>query len=338
MISTKKYLIAFFLLAIILAGGFFYFRSKIYYSHGNYDKNIIFEIKKGEGNAEISANLKDKGIISGKVYFWIYLKSHRLLNKIYPGEYLLNGKMTIPEVAVIITNSKKSYEKVLFTEGMTAKQMSEELNNHGFDGGAFLTLINNPSEDIISQFAFFSDHPKGATLEGYLFPDTYYFSKEATPEGILKKILNNTEAKITDDLRNEIKSQGKTIFEILTLASIIEKEVDNDSDRAVVSGIFWNRLDIGQPLQSDATLTYILGDKNSQHTFEQTKIDSPYNSYLNKGLPPGPISNPGISSISAAVYPKKTNYNYFLSDPNTGKTIFSETYEEHVANKAKYGL
>lgn len=338
MIFIKRCLIIVFLIAVVLAGGFFYFRSKVYYSHGSYDKNIIFEIKKGQGNAEISANLKDKGIISGKIYFWIYLKSHRLLNKIYPGEYLLNGGMTIPEVATIITNSEKSYEKVLFTEGMTAKQMSEELKKNGFDGKTFLDLANNPSEEIISWFAIFSGRPNEATLEGYLFPDTYYFSKDATPEGIIKKILSNTDAKITDDLRNAIKSQGKTIFEILTMASIIEKEVTSDSDRAVVSGIFWNRINIGQSLQSDATLTYFLDDKNSQHSYEQTKIDSPYNSYLNNGLPPGPISNPGISSISAAINPKNTSYNYFLSDSSTGKTIFSETYEEHVANKIKYGL
>ncbi len=334
----KKFLITVILLAVIAISGFLYFRSQIYYSHGANDTNVIFKIEKGEGNSEIASNLEDRGIISNKVYFWVYLRTHGLLNRIYPGEYLLNGKMTIPEVAMIITNSEKAYEKVLFVEGLTAKQMSEELGKHGFDGEDFLSLVNNPPKEIISQFPILADRPIGTSLEGFLFPDTFYFSKDATPEGILKKILDNTENKITSEVRNEIKSQEKTIYEIMTMASIIEREVASDVDRELVSGIFWNRIGIGQPLQSDATLTYILEDKKSQHSIEQTKIDSPYNSYENKGLPPGPIANPGYSSILAAINPEDTDYNYFLSDPNTGKTIFSVTFEEHVANKAKYGL
>jgi UPF0755 protein len=336
--SAKKYFIALVLLIVIAASGLFYVRYRIYYSHGKSDNNIIFEIKKGEGNSEISANLKEKGIVSGKIYFWLYLKTRGLLNKILPGEYLLNGKMTIPEIAFIITNPEKGYKKVLFPEGLTAKQMADELTDSGFDGDGFLNLVNNPPKEIISQFSVFFDKPTYASLEGYLFPDTYYFSKEATPEGIIKKILNNTDSKITSDIKDEIKNQNKSFFDVLAMASIIEKEVASDNDRVIVSGIFWNRITIGQPLQSDATLTYILSDTKGQHTFEQTRIASPYNTYINKGLTPGPISNPGISAISAAIHPKDTNYNYFLSDPSTGKTVFSETLDEHNANKVKVGL
>jgi UPF0755 protein len=122
------------------------------------------------------------------------------------------------------------------------------------------------------------------------------------------------------------------------MASIIEREVKNNEDRKVVSGIFWNRIKAGQPLQSCATISFILGVSKDQYSFEDTRIQSPYNTYLNQGLPPGPISNPGISSIEAAIYPAQTNYNYFLSDPESGKTVFSKNIEEHNANKVKVGL
>ncbi len=325
-------------IAVALIGGFFYVRDQAYFSHGREQNNVVFNIQKGEGSLRIAADLESKSLISSRFYFWGYLKARGLSDKIYPGRYLLSGKMTIPEIAAIVTNPQKVYEQVLFKEGWTAKQMADELDVHGFDGAAFISLVKNPPEDMVSQFSVLSDKPAGASLEGYLFPDTYYFSREATPKGILEKILDNTQNKITSDMLDSINLQHKTVFKILTMASIIEKEVNKDTDRTLVSGLFWNRIKIGQPLQSDATLTYILGDNRSRHSIEETKVNSAYNTYVNKGLPPGPISNPGLSSILAAIYPKDSDYNYFLSDPATGNTVFAKTYAEHLANKARYGL
>jgi UPF0755 protein len=151
-------------------------------------------------------------------------------------------------------------------------------------------------------------------------------------------MLKNFSEKITPDMLTEISNQKKSLYDILTMASIVEGEVSKDSDRKVVAGIFWNRLAIGQALGSDATLEYVLGGNKRQHSIAETQIDSPYNTYRFKGLPPGPVSNPGLSAIDAAINPAETQYFYFLSDPATGETIFSKTFEEHVANKAKYGL
>jgi UPF0755 protein len=120
------------------------------------------------------------------------------------------------------------------------------------------------------------------------------------------------------------------------MASIIEKEVRSTSDMKIVSGIFWNRIKNGQALQSCATLAYVLGVNKAQYSLEDTKVDSLYNTYKYRGLPPGPIANPGLDAITAAIYPESTNYNYFLSDPATGKTIYSKTLDEHNANKYKY--
>jgi len=335
MIIRRKISIVIIVLLIAAVGGLLYVYHQIYFSHGIESSNVMFSIAKGDGNGVIAANLEKEGLISQKIYFWIYLKKHNLLNKIYP----LNGNLTIPEIAAIITNPQKVFITVTFPEGWTAAQMADRLSANGFDGGAFLELVNNPPEDILSKFSVLTKKPNGASLEGYLFPDTYKFSKEATPEGILEKILNNTELKITDEIRKQASDQNKSIFQILTMASILEKEVSTAQDFKIVSGIFWKRIAIGQALQSDATLEYVLKTNVLQHSVAETKTDSPYNTYMYRGLPPGPISNPGINTILAALNPTDTDYNYFLTDPkNKSNTVYAKTYAEHVANKQKFGL
>jgi len=149
------------------------------------------------------------------------------------------------------------------------------------------------------------------------------------------KMLANFDEKITPDLRKEITKQKKTIFEIITMASLIEKEVAMDEDRAIVSGILWKRIKLGIPLQVDATITYITGKNNTKISLNDTKINSPYNTYKYRGLPPGPIANPGIAAIRAAIFPKSSPYLFYLSAPD-GRTIFSKTLEEHNTAKTRY--
>lgn len=331
-----KVIIALLILAAI--GGFFYFRNQVYFSHGEHSGTKIFKIEKGQGNGEIAANLEKEGLIAGKIYFYYYLRSRNLTNKIFPGEYQLSGSMAIPEIAAVITNPEEKFIKITFPEGWTAKKMAERLNINSLPGNEFLSLVSRPNAELLGKFDFFLDKPGSAALEGYLFPDTYFFPPDYNGEKILIKILTNFNNRLNDGLREEIGKQGKSIYEILTMASIIEGEVKTEADRKIVSGIFWNRIKNGQALQSCATLAYILGVNKKQYSFEDTRTDSPYNTYLIKGLPPGPISNPGLVSIKAAIYPTQSDYNYFLSDPETGNTIFSRTIEEHNANKVKYGL
>jgi len=143
-------------------------------------------------------------------------------------------------------------------------------------------------------------------------------------------------------MRADIKAQKKTIYDIVTMASIIEKEApidyqkDDNHDARIISGIFWGRLKIGQALQSDATLSYILNDNEPSHSGADLKVDSPYNTYKYRGLPPGPICNPGILAIEAAIYPLATDYNYFLTPKGKGTVIYAKDYEEHLKNKYQY--
>ncbi len=334
----KNIFLILFIIFLILLGGLFYFRNNVYYSRGAENRVIIFEIKKGEGTEKIASSLAEKNIISGKIYFYYYLYTSRLLNKIMPGSYMLNGNLNIPEIAHIITNSEAQAVKITFPEGLMGRDMAEILKKNNFDGEEFLRLANDIPENLRTRYGFLNN-AEIASLEGYLFPDTYFFKKEITAEDILKKMLDNFENRIDAQILSDIEKQNKKLSDIIILASIVEKEVPTQADMKIVAGIFKNRLAIDMPLQSDATLSYILDDKIDSHTIEQTKIISPYNTYINKGLPPGPIANPGMNAILAAVYPQETDYLYFLTAKTGGenKTYYARTFEEHIANKGKAG-
>jgi UPF0755 protein len=178
-----------------------------------------------------------------------------------------------------------------------------------------------------------ADKPADATLEGYLFPDTYEVSTDQTCEQMIDAMLINFGNKLTPELQEKIKGQDKTIFEVVTMASLLEKEVKTLEDKKIVAGILHNRLQMGMPLQLDSTVNYITGKNDPGVLIKDTQIDSPYNTYKYKGLPIGPISNPGMDSISAALEPTETDYLYYLSD---GKTYYAKTLKEHAANRAKY--
>ena len=323
---------------ILLIGGVFYFRAQVYYSHGNYSGQKMFEIQKGEGNAEIAARLQAEGLISGKYYLYYYIRSHHLINKIMPGEYQLSGSLTIPEIVTVITNPKEQFVKVTFPEGFTAAQMAARLTANGLPGDQFLQLVKNPG-DFKKRYSYLTP-ASVVTLEGYLFPDTYFFKEDVSAENIVGRMLDTFDQKLNDSMRTDAAKDNRTINSIVIMASIIQKEVQDPSDMKIVSGIFWKRADIGGKLQSDATLSYILDDKVDSHNAAELATDSPYNTYMYPGLPPGPINSPGVDALTAAISPTATNYNYFLTATVDGekKVVFSATYDEHVANKQKYGL
>ncbi|MDQ1283727.1 MAG: Endolytic murein transglycosylase [Patescibacteria group bacterium] len=332
---SKKILVLSAALLVVITS-VFYFRYRVYYSHGDKSKQVSFEIKKGEGNAEIAANLEAAELISGKIYFYYYLRSHDLLSRIMPGDYNLSGSMTIPEIAAVITEKRDDSIRVTFPEGWSSRKMADKLNDLGLDGEGFLEIVEKPQE-FSGQYGFLEEG-KVSGLEGYLFPDTYFFKKNETAENIVSKMLNNFDEKLAGELQMEIERQGRSVREIVIMASIIEKEVMSASDMKLVGGIFYNRLAANMPLQSDATLSYYFQDDKDQHQGEELDADTPYNTYRYKGLPSGPIGNPGEKALVAAIYPEKTEFMYFLSDKNTKETVFSRTFEEHVDNKKSHGL
>ncbi|HBI16540.1 MAG TPA: endolytic transglycosylase MltG [Candidatus Moranbacteria bacterium] len=306
-------------------------------------KVVNFEVKKGENIWNTASNLEKEGLIGNKIYFVWYVYKNDYRGRIKAGKYILNSDLKVLEIVMILAegdkNDEKQSKKITFPEGFSLKQMGERLGENGFDKDKFLELTKKPQyfKDKY-QMSFLGDIPANMDLEGYLFPDTYFFFVDEDEEHIIKKMLENFEEKFSSDMQTEIKRQGKNISEIMTMASIIEKEVRTPEDKKIVSGIFYNRKDSGQAFQSCATLAFIIGENKKQYSYEDTQIKSPYNTYLNSGLPPGPISNPGLDSILAAIYPAKTDYVYFLNNPETGKTIFSVTLDEHNLNKDRNGL
>ena len=265
------------------------------------------------------------------------------LNHLFGRKTILDRQAKKPEVSVSILEGKNLEETVAI---FTAKGLSTKDEFYRFAGQPQADYRLQDStiwpKDYSTQFSFLQDKPKYYGLEGYLFPDTYRFFQDASADEIITKMLENFDRKLTPKMRADIAAQGKSIFQIVTMASIIEKEAPIDYatgdnyDARVISGIFWNRLKTGQALQSCATLAYALGENKPQYSEADTKVDSPFNTYLNHGLPPAPIANPGILAIEAAIYPVASDYNFFLTPSGTKKIIFSKTYQEHLINKQKY--
>ncbi|MFH0972929.1 MAG: endolytic transglycosylase MltG [Patescibacteria group bacterium] len=335
----KKIII--FALIIMVAGflGFLYWQNLNSPAVINGQEQIFF-INKGETIKQVAKNLRINNLIRSEFYFKYNI--WRENSKIQAGEYLISPKLSAREIIKILTMGDAiSQEKsIRIIEGWNNKDMAAYFEkNNIISAKDFIALVSLPLSQWKFNFAkpnFLNDAPKQATLEGYLFPDTYRIFNNTTGDGIIAKMLVNFDKKLTREIKEEIKKQKKTIYEIVTMASIIEKEVKSTDDMKIVSGIFWNRIKNEQAMQSCATLAYILAVNKVQYSLEDTKIDSLYNTYKYKGLPPGPIANPGLNAMRAAVYPEATDYNYFLNDPKTSKTIYSKTIHEHNRNKYKY--
>ncbi|MDO8676151.1 MAG: endolytic transglycosylase MltG [Candidatus Azambacteria bacterium] len=290
---------------------------------------LIFKVEKGDSAKTVAVNLRRSEFIKSSFIFRLYVFLSLGQYSLKPGEYEFSPKMSIRDIADTMVLGGVNEVLLTIPEGFSLKQIEERL---------VATKLVKPGEIVNYRFIenippILSGKPKTASLEGYLFPDTYRFFKDASLSDIVSKMVANLDSKLTSDLRVAIVNSSRTTYEILTMASLIEKEVKNYADREVVSGILWKRLRAGIPLQVDTTLIYITGRREIYES--DKKIGSPYNTYFYRGLPKGPIASPGLSAIKAAVFPKTNPYLYYLSAKD-GKTIFSKTLEEHNRNKAIY--
>ena len=289
------------------------------------NKDGIFEIQEGQNLTQVAENLKAKGFIQAESMFCAYVMLEEKEKDLKYGIYKFSSNDTFFSVADKIIKGDTFTIKITIPEGFNIKQIDERLAENQLIEQE--SLINT---EITSEFV-----ERGFGLEGFLFPDTYYFFPSASVDEITQEFLNNFDKKLNSELRQEIKNQSKTIFEIITMASLLEKEVQTLEDKKIVSGILWKRIKTQMPLQVDATITYITGKKSTKVSFEDLEIDSPYNTYKYRGLPKAPICNPGLESISAAVYPENSEYWYYISTKQ-GETKFAKTLKEHNANIAKY--
>lgn len=278
-------------------------------------KAFLFKINSGDNLAKVSENLENAGLIRSNNAFEFLAKRRGLDRELRKGRYSLKPSMTLQEILNMITDPNRATTPVTIPEGFSIREIDERLSE--------MALIT-PGE--------FSYAASG--LEGYLFPDTYtIYATDFAAESLIKKMQDNFLKKITPDLLEEIKKQNRTLAEVITMASIIEKEVKTEKDYSVVAGILWKRLSSDWPLQTDATLLY--GKESTVLTTKELSEDSPYNTRKNKGLPPTPIGNPGIATIKAAITPEESPYWFYLTDKN-GDVHYAKTNEEHNANREKY--
>lgn len=299
----------------------------------NLNSETVFTISPGMSSRSIGSKLEKEGIINEGWAFEEYVKRENLAAKLQAGDYTLRPGATISDLAETFLIARKDEVRITIPEGYRLTQIDELFAEKGLTSpGDILALKDNNFN-----FEITKDIPKGVDLEGYLFPDTYFFETEKTSaKEILEKLIGTMNTKFTPEMLAEIKRQDKTLHEVLTVASLIERESFADDERPVISGIIWNRLDIGMTLGIDATIQYAVSDGWEQNlTYDDLQIESPYNTRTKAGLPPGPICSPGIESIKAAIYPEETDYLYYLHDAN-GQIYYAATNSEHNENRALY--
>lgn len=283
-----------------------------------FPKQTILSVTPGTTVQEISHELETKNYIKNNTLFLILFVVLGNEHSLQTGEYVFDTPQSMWRIVERLRYGQygNSRVKITFPEGMNRFEMAQVLKNKlpSFDTDTFITLTIDD--------------------EGYLFPDTYYFFSTVSPIEVIQTMKNNFNTKI-ELFQSSIESSNKTLKDIIIMASIVEKEAQGDEDRNVISGILWKRIHIGMPLQVDATFLYLLGKTSEQLTISDLKTDSLYNTYRHKGLPPGPISNPGINSIKASLYPEDSPYLYYLHD-RYGTIHYAENFEEHKANKSNY--
>lgn len=315
----KRFTLFFLIAVAAFITGFFWWQRGLSAVNKNDKSQTVVVIKKGEGIREIANDLQSKHLINDPIVFFLRVKQLGLDGKIQAGDHRISPSMSATEIAQSLTKGSIDVW-VTIPEGLRAEEIATILQNN-------IPTYQEDWPEILSQH------------EGYLFPDTYLVPRNTTVNQIVNLLRNNFDQKYAS-LGNA--SIGLSQKEIITIASLIEREAKHDQDRPLVASVILNRLDIGMKLDIDATLQYMLGYQPQEKrwwkrsvTNQDKSINSPYNTYRNAGLPPTPISNPGLASMQAVVNPAQTNYLYYVSDAQ-GFNHYAETFKQHEANIAKY--
>ncbi|MDY0361510.1 MAG: endolytic transglycosylase MltG [Desulforegulaceae bacterium] len=292
---------------------------------------IIVLINKGDTFNKTLNKLRKKQLISNSLKFKIFAKLSKKEKKIQSGEYGLNKTMTPEQILNILVSGSVKLRKITIPEGHTISQISDILENKNIcSKKEFIKYAFN--RNLLKKFNI-----PGLSFEGYLFPETYLFEKNTHPEVIIKKMIENFFKNYSKEFSKKASELGLSDHEIITLASIIEKETGQKEERTVISSVFHNRLKKNMKLETDPSVIYGIKNFDGNITRADLKKETPYNTYIIKGLPPGPIANPGLKSIKAALYPAKTDFLFFVSKKD-GTHYFSKTYSEHKMAVKKYQL
>lgn len=298
---------------------------------GPQDTQVTVVVAPGEPFDHFARSLKTEGIITSRWRFKLLARVRRDDKRLKAGEYALTAGMTPIEILDTLVSGKVLLHRLMIPEGYTIEQIGAEVDRAGLAGAMdFIKMARDPA-----MVAGMGMH--GPSLEGYLFPDTYYFPKDVSVRRIIEAMVAHFKEQFSDQWRKRAESLGLTISQVVTLASIIEKETADPDERPIIASVFHNRLKKKMRLESDPTVIYGIDNFDGNITRRHLKTATPFNTYRIRGLPPGPIANPGKAAIEAALYPARTNYLYFVSRQD-GTHQFSTTIEEHNRAVRRYQL
>ncbi len=319
---------------ILIFTGFVVFLSYLYFlflpwNPPERSQEIVVTIKRGMTPNMIATLLKEKGVIRGEDYFLWGAKLLGVTRKLQAGNYFFKNRLTNYDVLRKLSKGDVVTSRMTFPEGMWASEMASMVQAAlGVDSTHFMDLVHDSS--FCQSLGITANQ-----LEGYLYPDTYVFHLEPTSEEIIHKMVDRFHQMFTDSLKRKADEMGMSVHEVITLASIVEGEAAIASERAIIGALYLNRLKHRMLLQADPTIQYIIEDGPRRLLDADLQIDSPYNTYIYSGLPPGPVNNPGIQCILAVLFPEPVDYLYMVANGD-GSHAFSYTMEEHLKAKQRF--
>ncbi len=294
---------------------------------------VTIEIPKNSSTAEMAALLKKEGLIHSEIAFRFYARYNSVDGKLKPGVYSLHKGMSVEEIIQEMLKGPVEIIKITVPEGYTVAQIAELVEKKGIAGREEFLALADRKWDYPFLENISVEHNK---LEGYLYPDTYHLGPGTPPEKLVQMMLERFNQVIKEhNYRELVQNRGLTLHEAVTIASMVEREAKVAEERARIAGVIYNRLEKGMPLQIDATIQYVLDKPREILLYKDLEVKSPYNTYRNTGLPPGPIANPGWPSLEAVIKPEKHEYLYYVAKPD-GSHAFSRTLQEHNMNIRKY--
>jgi UPF0755 protein len=316
---------------------------------GSDETPVTFTVKQGQSVSEIAGNLKAHGLIEDTELFRRYVQTKGLDAGIQAGTYTLRQTMTVPEIARSLQQASAAEQQITIPEGKRLEEIAlivGEQTDIPSNEVLQLTQTGWRGSDLVQDYPFLSGIPVTATLEGFLFPDTYRLPMQASASDLVDRMLANFARQVTPEVQAGFAEQNLSLYEGIIMASIVEREAVLASERELISGVYHNRLRDGWFMSADPTVQYALGYQPDTDTWwklglaiSDLGVQSPYNTYRNLGLPPTPIANPGIGAIQAAAYPAETVYYFFMveCEKNDGSHVFARNEDEHLANYARCG-
>lgn len=295
------------------------------------------EIPPGLGARAIAGKLREAGVLRSPLGFSVATVLRGDRHRLQAGTYMFSPRESGSQILdrLVRGDTLPAGVSVTFPEGFTLAQVAARLAANGL-GDEQAIREAAAADRFRGEFSFLASAPRGASLEGYLFPDTYRFQPGTSTGDVIRQLLRRFEEQWAVARREVPQGPSPNTRARVTMASIIEREVKTPEDRRLVAGILWKRFDAGIGLDADATIRYALNDWERPLTVADLRVDSPYNTRRYRGLPPGPIGNPGLDSLKAALAPSPSEYLYYLSASSDGRTIFSRTLDEHNKAKAEF--